>query len=281
MGGIVILDQIAQGLRKQDWFTAILELIILVVGIYIGLQVDDWVSERKDRQTETIYLELLARDVAVLQQQVGAQLAFEKDKVNTATRAYELLTSDDPSAHQVELGELLTALSDRRTLSLVSATYEQMVSSGHLQLIRNRNLRDKLVRYFALMKRDEAIIGKNNQDLIDDIYVPFLLQAGISLRLSQHDTEAVLNRAWAIMAARLGPDNELPPDVVLSRSPEAESWSDIRRNVIFRLRIATVGQAKNEDIASYMQEIADDLAAELDNRKVEKAETGLAVNGRS
>jgi len=281
MGGIVILDQIAQGLRKQDWFTAILELIILVVGIYIGLQVDDWVSERKDRQTETIYLELLARDVAVLQQQVRGQLAFEKDKVNTATRAYELLTSDDPSAHQVELGELLTALSDRRTLSLVSATYEQMVSSGHLQLIRNRNLRDKLVRYFALMKRDEAIIGKNNQDLIDDIYVPFLLQVGISLRLSQHDTEAVLNRAWAIMAARLGPDNELPPDVVLSRSPEAESWSDIRRNVIFRLRIATVGQAKNEDIASYMQEIADDLAAELDNRKVEKAETGLAVNGRS
>jgi len=255
-----------RGVRKRDWFTAILELVILVIGIYVGLQVDDWVSEREDRKTETIYLELLARDVAELQQQVEAQHAFEKDKTNVAARAYELLTSDDPSAHQVELGELLTTLSGRITLSLVSATYEQMVSSGHLQLIRDPKLRGKLVRHFALMKRDEAIIGKNNQDLIDDIYGPFLLQAGISLRFGRHDTEATLNRGAAIMAERLGPDYEPLPDLVLSRPPEAESWSDIRRNVIFRMRIATVGQAKSEDIATYMQEIADDLAAEGEHR---------------
>jgi hypothetical protein len=262
----VIFNRIAQGVRKQDWFTAILELVILVIGIYIGLQVDDWVSERKDRQTETTYLELLARDVAELQQQVEAQHAFEKDKVNVAARAYELLTSDDPSAHQVELGTLLTALAGRRTLSLVSPTYEQMVSSGHLQLIRSPKVRDNLARYFAMMKRDEAIIGKNNQDLIDDIYGPFLLRAGISERFERHDTEATLNRAAAIMAERLGPNYEPIPDVVLSQPPEAESWSDIRRNVIFRMRIATVGQAKSEDIATYMQEVADDLAAELERR---------------
>jgi hypothetical protein len=34
------------------------------------------------------------------------------------------------------------------------------------------------------------------------------------------------------------------------------------------MRIATVGQAKCEDIATYMQEIADDLASELEHRKV-------------
>ena len=262
----MILSRIAQGVRKQDWFTAILELVILVIGIYIGLQVDDWVSEHEDRKTETIYLELLARDVADLQQHVAAQHAFEKDKVDVAARTYKLLTSDDPSAHQVELGELLTALSGRRTLSLVSATYEQMVSSGHLQLIQDPKLRDKLARHFALMKRDEAIIGKNNQDLIDDIYGPFLLQAGVSMRFGRRDTEATLNRSAAIMAERLGPDYEPLPDLVLSRPPEAESWSDIRRNVIFRMRIATVGQAKSEDIATYMQELADGLAAELDRR---------------
>ena len=262
----MILNRIAQGVRKQDWFTAILELVILVIGIYIGLQVDDWVGERKDRKAETVYLELLARDVTELQQQVEAQYAFEKDKVDVGARAYKLLTSDDPSAYQVELGELLTLLSGRRTLGLNSATYEQMVSSGHLQLIRDAELRDKLVRYFAEMKRDEAIIGKNNQDLVDDIYGPFLLQAGITMRFGRHDTEATLNRAVAIMAERLGPGYEPQPDAVLSRPPEAESWSDIRRNVIFRMRIATVGQAKSEDIATYMQELADELAEELERR---------------
>jgi len=266
MGGVVIFNRIAQGIRKQDWFTAILELVILVIGIYIGLQVDDWVSERKDRQTETTYLELLARDVAELRQQVEAQYAFEKEKVDVAALAYELLRSEDPSAHRVELGELLTMLSSRRTLSLDSATYEQMLSSGHLQMIRNAELRDKLVRQFGVMKTDAAIIGKNNQDLIDDIFQPFLLQTGISLRFGRSGTETTLNRAAAIMAERLGTAYEPLPDVVLSQPPEADSWGDIRRNVLFRMRIATVGQPKSEAIATYMQEMADDLAAELEHR---------------
>lgn len=120
-----------------------------------------------------------------------------------------------------------------------------------------------LVRHFAQMKRDEAIISKNNQDLIDDIYAPFLLQAGISLRYGRKETEASLNRSTAIMAERLGLDYEPLPDDVLSRPPEAESWSDIRRNVIFRMRIASVGQAKSEIIATYMQEFSDRYSGDL------------------
>lgn len=262
----MIFNRIAQGLRRQDWFTAILELVILVIGIYIGLQVDDWVTERQDREAETMYLELLARDIAELQDQVAAQHAFEKDKVGAAARAYQLLTTEDPSAHQAELGVLLTSLSARRTLSLVSSTYEQMVSSGHLQLIRDRELRDRIVRLFAMLKRDEAIFGKNNQDLIDDVYQPFLLQTGISLRYERQETEKTLNRGAQIMAEQLGPEYEVLPDTVLSRPPEAESWSDIRRNVLFRMRVASVGQAKSEDIQSYMQGVADELAARLGNR---------------
>lgn len=262
----MIVNRIAQGLRRQDWPTAVLELVILVIGIYIGLQVDDWVSERQDRETETMYLELLARDVAELQLQVEDQYVFEKDKVDVAARAFQLLTSENPSAHQAELGWLLTSLSSRRTLSLVSATYEQMVSSGHLQLIRDRELRDKIVRHFTLLKRDEQIFGKNNQDLVDDIYGPFLLQAGISLRFDGRDTETTINRGAEIVVEQLGSDYWDLSDTVLARPPEAESWSDIRRNVVFRMRVAAVGQANSENIATQMQEIADKLAEALENR---------------
>ena len=262
----MIFNRIAQGIRRQDWSTAVLELAILVVGIYIGLQVDDWVTERQNRQTETMYLELLARDVAELQQQARAQHAFEQDKVRVAALAYELLTTEDPARHKDELTLLLTALSGRRTLSLASATYEQMVSSGHLQLIRDRELRDKMVRHFALMKRDEAIVGKNNQDLVDDIYGPFLMRVGVSPRFERTDTEDPLNRGAEIMAEHLGPDYTPQADAVLSQPPEAESWSDIRRNVLFRMRIASVGVAKSEEIIAYTQELADELAEALANR---------------
>lgn len=262
----MIVNRLAQGLRRQDWFTAILEIVILVIGIYIGLQVDDWVSERQDRKAEKTYLEQLVRDVAELQQQVIDQSVFEIDKVHRAARVIELLSTEDPAQHAAELGPLLTTLSSRRTISLSSATYEQMVSSGHLQLIRNVDLRDRVVRHFAQMKRDEAIISKNNQDLVDDIYGPFLLQIGISPRFDFMGPEAVINRGTQILSEQLGTDYRIPPDEVLQRPPGAESWNAIRRQVIFRMRIAAVGQAKCEDIQGYLMVVAEELAKELEGR---------------
>ena len=46
----MILRTLADALREQNWFTVALEVLIVVVGIFIGLQVDDWNSARIDRQ---------------------------------------------------------------------------------------------------------------------------------------------------------------------------------------------------------------------------------------
>jgi hypothetical protein len=44
----MIIRKVAAALRRQDWFTVLLEVAIVVVGIFIGLQVDDWNERRKD-----------------------------------------------------------------------------------------------------------------------------------------------------------------------------------------------------------------------------------------
>lgn len=44
----MIIRKLATGLRRQDWFTVLLEVAVVVVGIIIGLQVDDWNERRKD-----------------------------------------------------------------------------------------------------------------------------------------------------------------------------------------------------------------------------------------
>jgi len=38
----MILHRLAEGVRAQNWFTVIVEVLIVVVGIFLGLQVDDW-----------------------------------------------------------------------------------------------------------------------------------------------------------------------------------------------------------------------------------------------
>ena len=139
---MTITSRLVERARLRKFGSLFAELVLIVTGILIALAIDGWVSDRQDRQQETTYLELLARDIAEQHQEAESQLAFEKDKVEKARRAYALLTSDDPAIHEVELGALLTDLGGRRTVHISSATYDQMVSNGHLQLIRNQELRD-------------------------------------------------------------------------------------------------------------------------------------------
>ena len=139
-----------------------------------------------------------------------------------------------------------------------------MVSSGHLQLIRNGQLRDKLVRYFDQMERLERIVEKNNRDLMDYVYVPFLMRAGITAQSRARESTANLNRAAAILDENLGPNTVYPQDRVLAEPPDADSWNDIRRNVLFRTRIAAVGQTLADQIIVDTDSIAAAISAELE-----------------
>ncbi len=38
--------------RKQDWFTVFVETMIVVLGVFLGLQVNNWNAARGDRAKE-------------------------------------------------------------------------------------------------------------------------------------------------------------------------------------------------------------------------------------
>jgi len=244
----------------------IAELVLVVTGILIALAIDGWVNDARDRRAEDVYLELLVRDIEEIRQQANLQIEFEKDKIETGANAYAALSEADPRTKKSEIALLLSVLSSRRTLSISSATYNEMVSSGHLELIRNRKLRDSILRFFAQMELNELIVEKNNRSLIDEVYTPFLMRVGISVSIRSNELVPALSRANRILVESLGPDFTPPEDRVLSEPPDSDSWNDIRRNVLFRIRIASVGQSNAQAIVDNTYGIAQEIATELDRR---------------
>jgi hypothetical protein len=252
--------------RRLGLFVA--ELVLVIAGVLIALAVDGWISDSRDRQTEVVYLELLARDIEGIRHQIDLQIEFEKERIDTTATVYAALTTSDPTIKRAEIGPLLAMLVTRRTLSLGSATYDQMVSSGHLQLIRNHELRNMIVRFFAELERIERVTDNNNRELIDDIFIPFIMRTGVTAleRAENLQVTSTLNRANAIVYERLGPEFSLPEDRVLLEPADADSWNDIRRNVLFRMRIAATGQAIAESTVDQINAIATAIAAELRDR---------------
>jgi len=59
----MLFRRFAQHLEDQNWFAVTLDLLIVVVGIYMGLQVDAWNESRQERVMEGQYLERLLDDM--------------------------------------------------------------------------------------------------------------------------------------------------------------------------------------------------------------------------
>jgi hypothetical protein len=268
VGQLTLLGRLTNSLLNQRLGFFVAELVLVIAGVLVALAVDGWISDSHDRKTEVVYLKLLARDIEGIRQQADLQIEFEKEKIGAAAKAYAALTTSDPRTKRTEIYSSLSMLVSRRTVSLSSATYDQMVSSGHLQLIRNHELRNRIVRFFAAMERNERITDNNNRALIDNVFVPFVMRAGISALppLETMQVTATLNRGTAIAYERLGPAFSPPEDRVLSEPAESDSWNDIRRNVLFRIRIAAAGQALAESAVDEIDDIAAAIATELNGR---------------
>lgn len=59
----MIQRRITDAFRKQDWFTVALETLIVVLGVFLGLQVNNWNEGRSDRARETVHLASLVEDI--------------------------------------------------------------------------------------------------------------------------------------------------------------------------------------------------------------------------
>jgi len=265
---LTLISRLTESLVGRRWGFFSAELVLVVVGVLVALAIDGWISDSRDRQSEVVYLELLVRDIEEIRHQVDQQIEFEKEGIDRAVAAYAALTTPDPMTKRAEIGSLLALLVTRRTLSLSSATYDQMVSSGQLQLIRNHELRNMIVRFFAELERVVRVTDNNNRELIDDVFIPFIMRTGVTalVRADELQVTRTLNRANAIVHERLGPEFSFPQDRVLLEPADADSWNDIRRNVLFRMRISASGQALAESKLDQTNDIVTAIAAELGAR---------------
>jgi hypothetical protein len=188
---MIPIRRVAGDLREVRWANVFVEFVLLILGILIALAVNGWLEDRRDAQLEREYLGRLQQDLdqnlAILREYIG----FEQKQVDDGVLAYRALRGVDEYDRET-VATALSHLADRRTLRLVRSTYQDLIGTGSLGLIRDPVLRDKVVRLFEDSERMVAVVDRNNQVLVDEGFGLPLFQSGlVSPRLSQNN--AVLN----------------------------------------------------------------------------------------
>ena len=261
---VTIVGRTGQSFIRRRWPEFAVELVLIVAGVLAALAIDGWAEERREQRTEAAYLELLRDDLAQIESQMQQYVDFETANLDTGAALYNTLDPANDARDPRAIQGLIAGLGARRTVQISSAAYTDLQSTGNLPTISNRDLRQQLIRFFAQSERTERVIEKNNTAFVDGIYFSFLLDAGITPGFSQANEASIAASEERVLTA-LGDDFSLPRDEILLRPATASSWDDIRRMILLRTRIASVGITLGEQTIEAVAEIRSAIEEELRN----------------
>lgn len=258
------ISRIANRLLERSWASFAVELILVVAGILIALAIDGWNADREDRRSERAYLELLVRDLGQIESQLQEQIEFETGIATAAVALHDLIQNDDPARHSRQIGQMLTGIASRRTLVLDSAAYTDLLSTGNLGLIQDRDLRDRIIRYFADSERRELIIEKNNRVFIDESFVSFVVDLGVSYYIWKDSPVAQL-LSLEVIEETFSKEMRDPVDQVLSLPREAPEWARLKQRLTWRAMVSLADKGQALNILASTIELREALEAHLEN----------------
>ena len=149
----MILRRLASAFHKQDWFTVFLEIIIVVLGVFLGLQAQSWTSEQGRRQLELRYTERLHEEVVTLLATRASLMSYREVWVEGVISASPVIfRQEDRDLTAAECKAIAyTYIVTNPTDDLASLI--ELQGSGQLSLFRNDGVSQALRNYLLIRSR--------------------------------------------------------------------------------------------------------------------------------
>lgn len=191
----MIVRRFAQSLKEQNWAAIAIEFVLLVLGVFLGIQVSNWNAERIDRALEATYLSSLTEDIRgdaeeideinristqrmsalgyLIRNATGKPLpaGFESARGRITIEDVPPHDPDDPRTIGIALF-ILTTLDGNRL------TYDTLVDNAGIGVIRDPSLIRAIRGYYAAV--DKARTFESEMKVSREALVDAQQQAGLS-----------------------------------------------------------------------------------------------------
>ena len=143
----MIRRRVIENLKKQQWTAACIELVIVILGVFIGLQVSNWNQERISTRQAANFAERLKTDLREEDWAYQLQIDYNREVLVNANRAATALESEGTLSDESLLVSAYRATQYKQRLRRRS-TYDELISTGTIGLIRDQMLRDTAMRLY-------------------------------------------------------------------------------------------------------------------------------------
>ena len=174
---------------------AIGEIVLVVIGILIALQINNWNEDRKDRITENVALTNLKLDIDEDIKALHIHIKSQDIWIEDCVAILKHLENEKGFIGQDTLFRQLNDLLIRSTSGQSKTTYETLKSTGKIDLIKNEELKKKIVLHYNSLQDFKDNTINNNTNLVDLMVNPILMNYTV---FQSHDFTDELQDWWPI-----------------------------------------------------------------------------------
>ncbi len=151
---------------------AIGEIILVVIGILIALQINNWNQKRINNDKARYYLLGLESD---LTRQIANLDNINKSYVSIIKVAENLLV-DYQKFESIEaipnINKRISNLMWENTFSVINTSFSELVSTGNISLIQNKELRNQIIEYYQYLEVSYQTTNQNSKDVFYSLAFP-------------------------------------------------------------------------------------------------------------
>ncbi len=171
----MILRRLSQSLKDQNWTAIWIEFILLVSGVFLGIQVANWNEERTERAREAAYLAALQIDFSAVIVELERDAAEYEKIAKQMSFLLAQSRQEKPNASVSELNTAVQRLISMEGTPIVSDTYTNLTGSGDLALIKNQKIKNAMASFYSKATVIK-LVGDTHEMQLVNIFQPYIIK---------------------------------------------------------------------------------------------------------
>lgn len=234
-GRVMILRRMREHVADHNWFAVAVDFVIVVAGVFVGIQASNWNQQRIEYQQARQYRTMLMSDLDANLENLATRRRYYGWVRSEGLAALTDLSRPSSSLDQQFLVHAYQA-TQIQPWALKRNTYDEILSTGAMADLGDPLLRDKIANYYVT----SDVTGTNisvvppYRDIVRRI-MPYAVQQAIRARCNERLVQN--SRGSVDIILPKGPcDLNLDPETVRQAIVQVHDWQglalDLNRQLV-------------------------------------------------
>ena len=137
--------------RDINWKSSLGELVIIVIGILIAVQVDNWMTRSRNIESVQNYLVRVSTDIEGDLEIFASEIRWMAQRQQKADQLLDLIENGEKPPADSVLAEMIDLVrAGPKNRDLLRSTYLDLLNTGAFELMADEELRRAIIGYYEI-----------------------------------------------------------------------------------------------------------------------------------